>query len=135
MKLPEGRLRPCGQHRYVSGNGRSQATEHVEKHEGQLAVAHRPCASQRHQDSSTGPGDQKRDREKSCEAAGHGISGIASFTGEYGASLSNGLELTCGAVSMRARFTIDAELLLIENHTTKLPNASTSERVHTAPAG
>jgi hypothetical protein len=36
---------------------------------------------------------------------------------------------------MRARFTIDAELLLIENHTTKLPNASTSERVHTAPAG
>jgi hypothetical protein len=31
---------------------------------------------------------------------------------------ANGLELTCGAVLMRARFAPDIELLLIENDTT-----------------
>jgi len=47
----------------------------------------------------------------------------------------NGLELTCGAVSMRARFAPDTKLLLIENCTTKLLAVSTSERVHAATAG
>jgi hypothetical protein len=46
-----------------------------------------------------------------------------------------GFELTCGAVSMRARFAHDTELLLIKNCTTKLLAASASERVHAAPAG
>ena len=41
----------------------------------------------------------------------------------------NGLELTCGAVSMRAQFAHDTELLLIENRTAKLLTASTRERV------
>jgi hypothetical protein len=48
---------------------------------------------------------------------------------------ANGFELTCGAVSMRARFAHDTELLLIKNRTTNLLIASTSERVHAAPAG
>jgi hypothetical protein len=47
----------------------------------------------------------------------------------------NGFELTCGAVSMRARFAHDTELLLIENCTTNPLTASTTERVHAATAG
>lgn len=89
MKLPEGRLCPRSHHRYVGGNGRPQAAEHVKQHEWPLAVDHRPCASRRHQDPPTGPCDQKRNREKDREATGHGISGLADFKAEYRACLSN----------------------------------------------
>jgi hypothetical protein len=59
---------------------------------------------------------------------------------EYGekdsrTNAANGFELTCGAVSMRARFAHDIELLLIINRTTIPLTASTTERVHAAPAG
>jgi len=59
---------------------------------------------------------------------------------EYGekdsrTNAANGLELTCGAVSMRARFALDTEPLLIEHCTTKPLTASTTERVHAATSG
>jgi len=59
---------------------------------------------------------------------------------EYGEKIpaknaANGFELTCGAVSMRARFALEAILLLIYKCISKLLTASTTERVHAAPAG
>jgi len=47
----------------------------------------------------------------------------------------NGFELTCGAVSMRARFAHEIELLLILERLSKLLAASATERVHAAPSG
>jgi hypothetical protein len=47
----------------------------------------------------------------------------------------NGFELTCGAVSMRARFAHEIEILLTENCTSELLTVSATERVHAAPPG